>query len=126
MTREIAAYILLLAILLGALFNTRCLDRRMTELKSTAEQAFDCLERGDGEKALKLCRDACDSWEAMDSYTHIFIRHDEIGATSDAFFDFLSDISEENIEAAYGSLGKLCDHLDSMSSAEHLSLGSIF
>lgn len=126
MIREIFAYILLAAILIGSLFNVRYMEKTFGKLEDEAERAFSCAESGDTETATEIMSKVCEKWLALDSYTHVFLKHTEIDSTTDAFFELLSDISEENTDSAEGSLRKLEAHLDSLTSAERLYFGSIF
>lgn len=126
MTREIIAYILLVALFIGALINIFWMDKTLGALKDDVMEAFSYAESGDFDKSQKMLEGACDKWLSLDAYTHVFIKHTEIDSTTDAFFDMLSDISEENTDAALGSCKKLCAHLDSLVSSEKLSFGSIF
>ena len=102
------------------------MDRTFSALETKAQEAYDCALEGDTEKAKELIGSACSDWLSLDGYTHIFLKHTEIDSTTDAFFELLSDISEGNTDAAAGSLRKLRAHLDSLISAERISLGSVF
>ena len=62
----------------------------------------------------------------LDGYTHIFIRHSEINSTTEAFFQFRSDIGSGDADAAEGSYGLLSETLRSIMTMEQISLGSIF
>ena len=126
MIREIAAYVLLLGMFIGSLFNISYAGKTLTGLEAEAEQALICAQSEDYTEAEKLLKAACDEWLKLDSYTHIFFKHTEIDSATDAFFDMLSDISDKNAKAAEGSFRKLKAHLDSLISAERLSFGSIF
>ena len=126
MTREIAAYILLIAIFAGSLFNIHYMDMTIGELRDDAGEAYEALWLGDKEASMKLLAKASDRWLELDSYTHIFIKHTEIDSATDAFFDMLSDVSSGDADAALGSYRKLDAHLASLVSAEKLSFGSIF
>lgn len=126
MTREIIAYILLAAIFFGSLINIGYMDRTFSDLEQTAEKAYEYSAIGRDEEAERLLRSACDDWLRLDAYTHIFLKHTEIDAATDAFFELFSDISEGNTDAASGSLRKLKAHLESLITAEKISFGSIF
>ncbi len=126
MNREICAYLLLLALFLGSLYNIHVMDDKIGSLRTEAEKAYESAQSGDFDKAEAELRSAADRWLNMDEYTHIFIRHTEIDSATDAFFDMLSDIASKDAESAEGSYRKLDAHLKSLITIEHLSFGSIF
>ncbi len=126
MNREICAYLLLLALFLGSLYNIHVMDDKIGSLRLAAEKAYESAQNGDFEDAERQLRSAADRWLHMDEYTHIFIRHTEIDSATDAFFDMLADIASKNAESAEGSYRKLDAHLSSLITIEHLSFGSIF
>lgn len=126
MNREICAYLLLLALFLGSLYNIHVMDTKIGSLRTEAEKAYESAQNGDFEDAERQLRSAADRWLDMDEYTHIFIRHTEIDSATDAFFDMLSDIGSKDAEGVEGSHRKLDAHLQSLITIEHLSFGSIF
>lgn len=126
MKREIAAYILLAVLLAGALINIRAMDNIIGQLRSEVDAAYSSAKEGDFNKAKSQLEGAAEQWENLDGYTHIFIRHTEIDSTTDAFFDMLSDVSDENEGSLDGSYRKLDAHLESLMTMEHISIGSIF
>ena len=80
--------------------------------------------RGQPEEAREALDKALKRWLEADRYTHIFIRHAEIDATADAFYELQSQLlsGEGDSSAAYD---KLRYHLESIRQMEHPSLGSI-
>ena len=126
MNREICAYLLLLALFLGSLYNIHVMDEKIGSLREDVGKAYESAQNSDFEDAERQLRSAADRWLGMDEYTHIFIRHTEIDSATDAFFDMLSDIASKDTESAEGSYRKLDAHLKSLITIEHLSFGSIF
>ena len=126
MNREICAYLLLLALFLGSLYNIHVMDEKIGSLRADVGKAYESAQNSDFEDAERQLRSAADRWLGMDEYTHIFIRHTEIDSATDAFFDMLSDIASKDAESAEGSDRKLDAHLKSLITIEHLSFGSIF
>ncbi len=126
MKREIAAYILLIALLAGSLYNIHAMDTLIGGLRTQVDAAYRSAKEGDFYNAKSLLEGAAEQWEELDGYTHIFIRHTEIDSATDAFFDMLSDIAEENSKSLEGSYRKLDAHLESLITIEHISIGSIF
>ena len=126
MNREICAYLLLLALFLGSLYNIHVMDEKIGSLRADVGKAYESAQNSDFEDAERQLHSAADRWLGMDEYTHIFIRHTEIDSATDAFFDMLSDIASKDAESAEGSYRKLDAHLKSLITIEHLSFGSIF
>lgn len=126
MKKEIIALTLLILLFLGSLYNIRVMDSMVETLESGVQSSFDAAQNNDFEKAALLIDEAAGDWLSRDGYTHIFIRHTEIDSTTDAFFEFMTDISAKDADSAVGSYGKLMAHLDSLKTMEHISFGSIF
>lgn len=124
--RKMYAGLLVLAVLLGAaLYNVHYLDGKMERLLQFVDTAGYLAREGDPDGAQSMMHEAIEYWDGMGFYTHVFIRHSEIDATSDAFYDCLGCMQEGEADAG-AALGKLRTHLLGITDMEHLSLGSIF
>ena len=75
MNREICAYLLLLALFLGSLYNIHVMDEKIGSLRADVGKAYESAQNSDFEDAERQLRSAADRWLGMDEYTHIFIRH---------------------------------------------------
>ena len=126
MKKEIIALALLILLFSGSLYNISIMDNMVQTLEAQVDNSFNAARADDFKKASKLIDAAADDWLSRDGYTHIFIRHTEIDSTTDAFFEYISDIAAEDIGNAEGSYGMLMAHLDSLKTMEHISFGSIF
>lgn len=126
MKKEIIALLLLVLLFAASLYNIRVMDNMVMTLESGVKASYDAAKTGEFEKAAALIDEAAGDWLSRDGYTHIFIRHSEIDSTTDAFFEYISDISAEDLGSAEGSYGMLMAHLDSLKTMEHISFGSIF
>ncbi len=126
MKKEIAAALLLLLLFAGTLVNIRVNDGLIAELEDTVDRAYIAAQNGDWDSAKKGVEAACRRWESLDGYTHVFIRHSEIGTTTDALYSMLSSVCAEDIGDLRGSYGLLRAQLRSLSEMEHISIGSIF
>ena len=126
MKKEIIALVLLLLLFFGSLYNIHVMDNMVQTLEAQVESSYKAAEADDFEKASELIDAAAADWLSRDGYTHIFIRHTEIDSTTDAFFEYISDVAAEDIGNAEGSYGMLMAHLDSLKTMEHISFGSIF
>ena len=124
MSRELAAGALLLLLMAGAWWNIHAVDALTGEILRELNASQAAAEQGDPPGAQAALDKALNRWLEADSYTHIFIRHAEIDATADAFYELQSQLlsGEGDSSAAYN---KLRYHLDSIQRMEHPSLGSI-
>lgn len=123
MKREAIAVLLLLLLITGAWMNLKKLDTLMFCMEERLISSQTEARTGEADRAEREMRDALDLWLRSDGYTHIFIRHSEIDAISDAFYELAEALSDGDAEAAYE---KLLYHLESVRDIEHLSLRSIF
>lgn len=126
MKKELIAAVLLAVIFAGVMLNIRASERIVSSLMSEVDAAYAQLQSGDNESAVKTIDRAIEHWLMLDGYTHIFIHHSEINSTTEAFFQFKSDIGSGDADAAEGSYGLLSETLRSIMTMEQISLGSIF
>ena len=124
--KEIFAAVLLTALFLGTLANTRYIGRVVEELRSHVERSENLAREGNFEMASDSLREGIDKWESYSPYTRILLRHTEIDSTTDAFYDLLSELEDGALSRAIGAFGKLDAHLRGIAEIEHVSLGSIF
>lgn len=125
MKREIAALALLAALFSASFFNIRHLRGFTGGLASNVEASRSAFDAGDYGRAEALLRGALSEWEGAEGYTHIFIRHSEIDAASDAFCELLGSLAARD-EGAAGDYEKLLNRISSLYTMERLTLGSIF
>ena len=126
MKQEIAAIVILLLLLFGSLVNIRYLDGITEEMLSIADEAMDFARSGDLASAVEKAEAAANYWAGLDGYTHIFIRHTEIDATTDAFCELLGELYAGDVDEAQGAHLKLRERLLSMARMEHITFGSVF
>ena len=125
MKREIVAAALLLLMFAASIFNISHLDRLVGAVEAELGTAERYAAEGDFTKSLAALDRARRSWDGARSYTHIFIRHPEIDAVSDAFHAAESELSGGNTQSAGAALRLLRYHLDSIREMEQLRPGSI-
>ena len=125
MKKEIFAVSLLVLLLAASLFNIWYFDRLCLDLAEEINASSEALERGDTEAAREHLGHALTMWLDADSYTHIFIRHPEIDATADAFYELGLELEDEKAESCHAAYEKLLYHLESIRTMEHLRFGSI-
>lgn len=128
MKKEIVAAVLLLLLFAGVLVNIRVNENIVSSLIDEVDASYESLKNGDTEKAAEQLDAAIEHWLTLDGYTHIFIRHSEINATTDAFYGYRADVGDGDGDAdtAAGSYGLLKETLLSLMTMEQISLGSIF
>ncbi len=125
MAKEIMAVILLVLLFAGAIFNINYNDKLIYDLEEEVKDALLSARSGDLDKAKSQLDTAAEHWLSLDGYTHIFIRHSEIGSVTDAFFNLKTTLSEGDSGTYEGAYGLLMAHLESIRTMEHLSIGSI-
>lgn len=125
MSREWAASLLILLLVLGAWWNIAAVDSLSDDMLSRLERSEQAALAGDSAQALELLDSALELWLRADSYTHIFIRHSEIDSTADAFYELRQLLLSEDLESCGAAYGKLRYHIISIQEMEHPSLGSI-
>ena len=126
MTKELIAAALLVLLILGSWLNLLYLDALISDIEARLDLSMRSYWLGSGMQAHGELLDAFALWLHADSYTHVFIRHAEIDAASDAFYELQSAIFSHDADAAAAGCGKLLYHLRSMSSMEHVTVKSVF
>ena len=126
MAREKWALLLLLSLVAGAGWNIHRADRLCREMELQLTEAESSAAAADWDTARDKIEAAVEIWLDAEEYTHIFIRHSEIDAASDIFYDLRGDILAEDGEAAEANGEKLLYHLQSIYAMERLSFKSIF
>lgn len=125
MKKEIVTCFTLLILFLGAAYNImhlKHLTEYMNNHLTIAEQAYTTQNYTDAEAELYA---ALQLWLSADDYTHIFIRHSEIDAATDAYYESLSAI-QEKAPSALTAIQKVEYHINSIYSMELLTLKSVF
>ena len=118
-----AILVLLLAL---SIVNIRFLDGFTGDLISQLDIAEEQSLKNDFASSARTLEEAISKWNSYEWYTHIFIRHSEIDSTSDAFYELMSEILDENAQSAQGAFRKLRSRLESIAGMEHITPGSIF
>lgn len=126
MKKEIAAAVIALLLVAGAVVNTLWLKGFIGDLNRTIDDSRASCEAGDFDEAESLLREAIDGWNGAEGYTHIFIRHSEVDSATDAFYELLSLVCAQDAKSAVGAYEKLRAHLDSLYTMERVTVGSIF
>mgnify|MGYP004644007859 FL=1 len=125
MRREYTAMIILAILMLGAWLNLRHMDSLTERIEAKLELSQKAAEQGSMDISEKALLDALDMWLGADGYTHIFIRHSEIDAISDSFYELYDALLSGETDALAPAYEKLIYHLESVNDIEHLSLRSL-
>lgn len=126
MKREYGAAAVLAVLLLLSCWSIRKVDGLTTELSITLEKSRSAAETLDSKRARELFEESLRLWLDAEQYTHIFIRHSEIDAITDAFYELSAVLDNDDRKERAAAFDKLRYHLDSVNSMEKPSLGSIF
>ena len=126
MKREICALLLLAALAAVSVWNIRRADALTDEIREHLELSEKALLADDQKYAGEQLEAALRIWLSARAYTQVFLRHPELDATSDVFYETLRDLRAGETRALAAGYERLRYHIDSISDMEHLSLGSIF
>ena len=125
MKREYGAAALLILLFFLSMWNIRRIDTLTTDVGIALSKSLSAAEKLDFKAARKHLDEGMELWLDADEYTHIFIRHSEIDAATDAFFELREVLCQEELSAFTSAFGKLRYHLESISTMEKPSLGSV-
>lgn len=126
MKKTLFAGALLLALLAASFWNVRCIDRLTDTVTLLAETAREKADE-DAASARLALEEAFRLWESAAGYTNVFIRHSEIDAVADAFYDAFAVLDGEStrgeVQSAFDRLEK---HLACIDAMEHVTVKSVF
>lgn len=125
MKKTIAAALILLLMFVGSLYNIHYLDNLTGEITAHIQHSRQLCEAGSFDEAQSSLQKALDIWLNAHRYTHVFIRHSEIDAVTDAFYDVLQELGHDEADTAAGSYDMLLYHLNSIADMERIRLESI-
>ena len=126
MKRELTAVALLLLLLAISLANLRYYDRLTDEIESELRLSRLAVERNDFPAAKEAYDRAEKSWLRADSFTNTLLRHTEVDAVTDGFFELKGLLDRGEQSECPAVFDKLFYHLDCIDGMEHARLGSIF
>lgn len=126
MKKEIFAITMITVLLIAAFANILYLKKVTAEITAVVEQGVQAVKNENWDIAEDCAARAEKMWNEHDGYTHMVLRHSEIDTVSDALYDFMSDVYENNEKSAYVSAEKAIYHLDNIYRMEQIRPGSIF
>ncbi len=125
MKREFVALAVVLAILTASIVNGHYVERRTSEFSHDLHIAQELYDSGAREEATTKVSDSLKGWLKWKSYAHIMLRHSEVDNVTEAYFDLLSDMEDEEADVPAASFGKVEQLLKNVSDMEQLSIGAI-
>ena len=126
MKREISAAALLLLLIAVSLINLAHTQRLTGQVLNRLDGSKAAMEQENTELALEYWEDAFGIWEDSYSYTHIFIRHQEIDSAAEDFYSLKELILQEEREASAAAYEMLRYRLECIALMEKPTLGSVF
>lgn len=125
MKKEGLAITIILFVILGSVLNLRYLKSLIHELDAQTNEAVSEAEAENWTTSEALASDVMMQWMKMDKYTHIFIRHGEIDAVTDAFCSLLGAIKSRETSDIFMAQLTLHSRLNELVEMERVTPGSI-
>ena len=126
MKRELIALILLALLIIGAAINLACVDQLTHLVCLNLNRSEKAAAYGDFETARKSYETGFSVWQSARHYTSVFLRHPDVDAAADAFYDLQQLLFQEDSNALPAAYARLRYHLDVIDYMEHPSIGTIF
>ena len=125
MKKEGLAITIILCVILGSVLNLRYLTSLIHELDAQTNEAVSEAEEENWTTSEALASDVMMQWMKMDKYTHVFIRHGEIDAVTDAFCSLLGAIKSRDTSDIFMAQLTLHSRLNELVEMERVTPGSI-
>ncbi|MGI6028769.1 MAG: DUF4363 family protein [Candidatus Heteroscillospira sp.] len=125
MKRETAAVLALILLCAGAAWNVFYVRSLSEELCGYVEASREAFEAKDWTGAENELQRAIDRWLSPGSYTSVSMRHSEIDAVTDDFYELLSRVNDRSDECK-GGYAHVLTGLRRLADIETPTLGSIF
>ena len=125
MKKEGLAITIILFVILGSVLNLRYLTSLIHELDAQTNEAVSEAEAENWTTSEALASDVMMQWMKMDKYTHVFIRHGEIDAVTDAFCSLLGAIKSRDTSDIFMAQLTLHSRLNELVEMERVTPGSI-
>lgn len=126
MKKEAVAIALLILIIAASALNTAHVEALTADVTRCLERSERAALRGDRETAMDSYRDALSIWQRERDYCNVFIRHPELDASYDFFYELEEALLSGETDSIPAAFSKLVYHMDCIAYMERPSLGSIF
>lgn len=125
MKKEIIAVISLILLFIGAACNILQIRKISNSMSDHIQNAAHACNTNQFDVGEQLLNNALTLWLNNDNYTHIFIRHSEVDATTDAIYDAISAVRDKSQSSIY-EISKIQYHIDSIYAMEKITFKSVF
>ena len=126
MKKELFAGLTILCLLIISIAGYVHLAKLTDGIALHTNKAMSAVAQGNFVTAQTEMNTALKLWNNDEHYTHIFIRHSEVDAVSDAFYEVLEAICANQKSEAQISIQKLMYHINSVQSMEKITFKSVF
>ncbi len=117
----------LLSLLIGAAaLNIIRADRLLEQIGVNLNRAESAALRRDFETAAVCFDNGFSIWRDARSYTNVFLRHPDVDAAADAFYDLQQLLLQKDRDALPAAFARLRYRLEIIDYMEHPSVGTIF
>ena len=125
MKKEFFAIITIVALVIGSIINIIHLKDLVNTMSHHITNSISAYNQNDYSLAEQELSTAMNVWLESDGYTHVFIRHSEIDAVTDTYYDALTAIQNKE-SASVTLMRKIQYHIQSILSIECVSFKSVF
>ena len=126
MKREWIALGLLSLLIAGAALNIARLDRLTDLVETSLARSEKAAAQKDFQTALTNLETGLSVWQDSRGYTHVFLRHPDVDAANDAFYELELLLLQKDGAALPAAFARLRYHLDCIDYMEHPSVGTVF
>ena len=126
MKRELFAAALLSLLCLFAAWNVHRVDQLTGSILQNLERAEYAMSLGNKKTAMKNFQTGFSIWKTASSYTNVFLRHPDVDAASDVFYELEGLLEQGDWVSLPAAFEKLRYHLRSLAYMEQPSLGTVF
>ena len=126
MKREWIAVGLLSLLFAAASLNIVKADRLLDLININLARSENAVSRDDYETAAANFENGFSIWQGARLYTNVFLRHPDVDAASDAFYDLRQLLLQKDKEALPAAFARLRHRLEVIDYMEHPSIGTIF
>ena len=126
MKKEIFAITVLLLLASVSVWNTCHAKKLTSDLSEMLNASRELAENAQWQDAAVLAETAFNKWKSAGIYTQVFIGHNSVELTTDAFGDYLSELYRCDMGGTRGIHQKLIAYINAIYEMEKISLKSIF
>ncbi len=126
MKKEIIIGCFLVLMITVSFVNIHYLNKLTDNMVQLIEESEKSARQNDWDTAGKKVEEAAKMWSDSETFIHLVLRHMEIDATTDAIFDYMSQVYAREEGNASGAAKAAISRLKSISAIEKLKLGSVF